>query len=338
MARWRARRAARAAPGPLALAALLLACGGSAGDAASLETRRDAPLVEHVVLAPPRPLPGTALLARVEAVDPRGGPLRFHFAWSVNDRLVEEGSRPAFNVPADLNKHDRIGLRVTARSERLESDPVEVVTHPKNRGPILHEISIGPDEDVHAGVDLELRVVASDPDADPLRLDYQWFVNDREVEEGSTRFDTTQLRRGDRVHARVQVSDGEAEPVHASSATIILGNAPPEILPVEALRGEDGVFRHSFEARDPDGDRELRFRLVEGPPGAWIDPMLGILEWRPGPGQHGTHVFEVAVEDGHGAETALRFELQVEVEGSASATGATSSRALLASDRQGVSR
>jgi large repetitive protein len=313
MGTWQNGRRAPAA-GLLALVVALAGCGGAGDDAALRRGAWDAPRLEHVSLAPERPLPGQSLVARVEAVDPRGEPLRFRFAWSVNGRVVEEGSRPTFSVPAHLTKRDEIGLHVVALAEGAESPPLQVTTRPRNRVPLLHELSIGPDEDVFAGVDLEVRVVASDPDEDPLHVDYQWIVNDHPVPGGGPRFDTHGLRRGDRVRADVRVSDGEAEPVVATTAEIILGNTPPEILPVTALRGEGGVFRHTFQATDPDGDSELRFRLVEAPEGAWIDPVSGTLEWRPRAGQVGTHAFEVAVADGHGAESGLRFELRVEAE------------------------
>jgi hypothetical protein len=71
------------------------------------------------------------------------------------------------------------------------------------------------------------------------------------------------------------------------------------------------AFRYQFEAKDPDGDRSLRFSLVEGPQGMTIDPIYGIATWRPTKEQAGVQTIEVAVRDSQGASAALRFQVTV---------------------------
>ena len=73
-------------------------------------------------------------------------------------------------------------------------------------------------------------------------------------------------------------------------------------------------FRYRLRARDPDADRNLRYRLASGPKGMQIDPMLGEVTWRPDPEQVGRHAVEVEVVDPHGAITAQEFYLTVNVE------------------------
>jgi hypothetical protein len=42
-----------------------------------------------------------------------------------------------------------------------------------------------------------------------------------------------------------------------------------------------------------------------------IDPILGVVTWRPKPSQAGVHQVDVLVEDSHGDGSALRFEVTV---------------------------
>jgi hypothetical protein len=90
-----------------------------------------------------------------------------------------------------------------------------------------------------------------------------------------------------------------------------LANRPPKIAGLPAIETDAGGIRADLRAEDPDGDKSLRFRLVQGPPGLHVDPVSGRLSWTPEPGTTGTQAVEVAVADSLGAESALRFELNV---------------------------
>ena len=124
-------------------------------------------------------------------------------------------------------------------------------------------------------------------------------------------FATDELRRGDRLQARVRVTDGEAWSPVAESMTLTLANRPPRILEPPALERMAGGVRGTLEAEDPDGDRTLRFRVVAGPPGLGVDPVTGVMSFKPPPGTVGTQAVEIAVADAYGAESALRFELTI---------------------------
>jgi hypothetical protein len=95
------------------------------------------------------------------------------------------------------------------------------------------------------------------------------------------------------------------------SAVVRVANAAPEIVSRPEMAWVNGTFRYQVEARDPDGDRSLRFRLLEAPTGMRLDPVLGELSWKPTPEQAGSHVVDLAVEDPQGASVAQRFELTV---------------------------
>ena len=75
--------------------------------------------------------------------------------------------------------------------------------------------------------------------------------------------------------------------------------------------GADGVYHYGVEASDPDGDRNLRFRLAKAPEGAQVDPLLGEITWKPSLSQAGVHPIEVVVSDGRGGEAKQTFEVTV---------------------------
>ena len=77
----------------------------------------------------------------------------------------------------------------------------------------------------------------------------------------------------------------------------------------------DGVFRYTLEAKDPDGDRSIRFRIVSGPPGMSVDPILGEVSWRPDASHVGKHEVIVGAADSHGGEGQQLFELEVRESG-----------------------
>ena len=90
-----------------------------------------------------------------------------------------------------------------------------------------------------------------------------------------------------------------------------MGNSAPLIKELPKPRSQDGLFRYAFEAEDPDGDRNLRFRLGKAPEGMRIDPILGVATWRPKASQAGVHQVEVIVQDSYGDGSTLAFEVTV---------------------------
>ncbi|MCX5738665.1 MAG: Ig domain-containing protein, partial [Proteobacteria bacterium] len=104
--------------------------------------------------------------------------------------------------------------------------------------------------------------------------------------------------------------DDESTPVE--SGYLELGNSAPSIVsqPTPGM-GADGVYHYAVEASDPDGDRNLRYRLGKAPQGATVDPLLGEITWKPSLAQAGIHPIEVVVSDGRGGETKQTFEVTV---------------------------
>lgn len=149
-------------------------------------------------------------------------------------------------------------------------------------------------------------------DRNNLKFRYRWYVNGSATGNREPSFNTSALRTGDRIHVRVVAHDGDDPSEPFDTLPVVLGNLPPEIVSTpEAAVNADGSFRYALEARDPDGDRGLRFELVQGPEGMELDSVLGELRWRPRDGQVGEHMVEVHVIDSAGGKDGQVFPITV---------------------------
>jgi hypothetical protein len=249
----------------------------------------------------------------VDGEDPDGDSLRVTFEWLVNGRLVEGQRRPRL-LTDELRKGDRVELRVVASDGLLESPMRSRALRIGNRPPRLQGVSFSGSTDVRSGDPIDASPLASDPDGDSLTFSYRWYVNGEETEQDTNRFDTTDLKRNDRIQVEVVAKDGSDQTQPVRSAELRIGNTPPRILGVPPLENVEGEYQYAFRANDADGDRGLRFRLAEAPRGMTIDPAKGTARWRPEATQAGSYPVEVVVEDAYGDSGALRFEVTVSVQ------------------------
>jgi len=303
------------------VAAALAGCGGSDEPAASgrsmtsaahTATRRtnSPPQITRVTLQPADPKPGTPVQARVEAQDPDGDALQYQFRWSVDGNRVD-ASTASLLVP-DARKGAVIEVDVTASDGREVSPPAHADAHVGNRAPSLEGVALDPASSVKIGEPVVAVATARDPDGDPIHFRYEWRVNGQPVHEDGERLSTAGLHRGDRISARVVASDGEGESPPFDSQPVSVANSAPLITSSpQQVQIQEGTYHYAVEARDPDGDHNLRYKLVKGPEGAHIDPVMGEFTWQPTRDQVGTHSIEVSVDDGHGGETHQTFELTV---------------------------
>lgn len=285
---------------------------GAAGDLG-------APVVTRVALSPESPTPGTEIRAVVEASDPDGDPLRFQYTWTRNGREVLKGDRSVLYL-VDLAKGDRIEVTVTASDGRQESSPVSAKARVGNRPPVLSAVNLEPFGDVRAGQVITATPLAKDPDNDTLSFHYAWTVNGESAGRDRS-FDTKGLKRGDQIQVRVVASDGRSDSRETLSPVLMLGNSPPTITQLPATRSEDGTFQYTFAAKDPDGDRNLRFFLEQGPDGMHIDPITGVLTWTPSSDQAGVHPVEVGVKDQKGEGSTFTFQLTVRADAAPASRG-----------------
>jgi hypothetical protein len=302
---------------------LALACGGEEPQPSGAPLARaplapaeeraenEAPVVERLVLNPPAPLPGQQIEARVEASDPDGDPIRLELEWRHRGRVVDSGARTTL-VLENLAKGDEVVVFATATDGRTTSEPVRSSVVVGNTAPLIQAFYLAPDGEIAPGQEVTAAPQAADPDGDPLEYEFAWLLNGQRVRgaEAAT-FDTSRLKRGDRLQAHVRVGDGEAWSPVAESMTLTLANRAPRFAALPPIEATDGAFHAELAAEDPDGDRTLRFRLLAGPQGMTVDPVSGRVSWRPGADAIGSHTVEVAVGDSFGAESAMRFELSV---------------------------
>lgn len=300
--------------------ALASACGGeepaaleaqSMGSlAASPAVENRAPQVERVRLEPAEPLPGNTLRAVATVRDPDGDRTTLSFRWRVAGRELAGGG--AEIALRDATKGDEVEVWVTASDGRAQSEPFRAETTLANRRPVLENVALQPVGSVLPGQPAVAMPIASDPDGDELEFEFRWTVNETPVEDhAEATLATEGLAPGDQIRVQVVASDGEGESDAAWSGVLLVGNAAPEIrsMPSGVAAGEPFVY--TVDARDPEGDRSLRYQLRKGPDGMTMNPVLGELRWKPRPEQAGVHPVEIAVEDSAGARTVQVFELTV---------------------------
>jgi hypothetical protein len=245
----------------------------------------------------------------VEASDPDGDRLEIVYEWRVNGSRVDGG--PSLHVDA-VPKGSSIELRVVARDAESESAPATATALVANQPPVLLGVLLEPQGKVTAQHDVTARPRANDPDGDELEYEFEWRVNERRVDLAAPVLPARHFRRGDRIELVVVASDGTAETDPLRSHPIEVLNAPPQIASEPPGLDELGVFRYQAAAEDPDGDRQLRYRLVEGPSGMRVAPLDGLLTWEPRRNQSGRHPVVLEVEDGAGGKASQSFELRVE--------------------------
>jgi hypothetical protein len=298
------------APRPSAQAMLPSAASATAGAGDTSSTAGSSvPVISRVALSPAVPVPGTEMRAVVEASDPDGDLLRFHYVWTHNGREVGNGPKSVLYL-VDLEKGDRIEVKVTASDGVNQSEPMMARASTGNRPPVLSAVTLEPFGDIRAGEVISATPHALDPDNDRLDFRYRWTVNG-DARGRERTFDTTGLHRGDQIQAWVVADDGRDQSREVSSPILMLGNSPPVISRLPSEQFDDGTFRYTFAAKDPDGDRNLRFFVEKGPEGMRMDAISGVLTWTPTASQAGVHPIEVGVKDGKGEGSTFTFELTV---------------------------
>lgn len=297
-----------------------LSCGGSgsevttgaawqAPEKSAEESLNRAPVIQEVRLVPSEPAAGERVRAVVKASEPDGEPIQLRFAWSVGGLPIPESA--AEIQLGEVGRGERVEVMVTASDGRDESEPVEAWVTVRNRRPVVTGIGLRPRLEVPRGEPVVATVAARDPDGDPLEFRYEWSVNDRPLPEEGDTLPTDRLQRGDAIRLRVVASDGTDDSAPIPSGVVHVANAHPEILSGPSGVSSDGSFRYTVQARDPDGDGNLRYELRKGPEGMKVNRIDGEVTWQATAKQVGTHEVEIVVEDSEGARTVQAFELVV---------------------------
>lgn len=273
-----------------------------------------APAIRDVRLEPADPVAGETVTASVAVADLDGDEVELGYTWRLKGEVLPaEGGRKLV-VPVSAEKGQSLEVEVVATDGKSTGAPATARVRVGNRPPEWKALRIEPSGEVQGGVNVAATPLAEDPDGDAVSYEYRWFVDGRPNDAEGDVLATKGLRRGAEIRVEVSASDGvRSTPPHVSE-TVRVANGVPEIVSTPPRRFQDGVYRYTVKAEDPDGDRPLRLWLAKGPAGMELDP-LGELVWRPDVSQVGTHVIEIAVSDRHGGEGTQRFELVVDASG-----------------------
>lgn len=309
--------------GPILLALALAACGGEAEtDHAEVEIWQpeagrpqdsiNAPRVESLHFDASAAYPGKRLEARVQGQG--SGPLVYRYSWRVEgQRMPAEGG--TITVPNHLRRGDGIEVEVVAIDGERVSAPARARIRVGNRPPKITDLGVRviqgeSDEDLGEWV---ADPVGEDPDGDDLSFRYAWRVEGRGIVSERERLSRETSRRGDEIQLIVWPSDGIEEGASFESAPFRVGNSPPVIVSRPPGLDPSGRFVYSIRAKDRDGDRGLRYSLLEGPASMSVDPFSGEVTWTATADDAGEHVVVVEVDDRQGGASRQRFHVGVEV-------------------------
>lgn len=260
----------------------------------------------EVVIYPSKPTKGSTINAIVRE---KKGNLKYQ--WLVNDEPVLLSSDPYFDT-RDLKKGDSIRVVVIEGDSKISSDSIFIVNSP----PVIKNAYLFPKIPL-ATSDFRVDVDGIDIDGDQIRYEFEWFINDKKVENyNSEKFNYKGLKRGNEVSVKVTPFDGtdKGSPVIRS---VKLMNSSP-IFKTDNIEyiynPSNRLLTSHLKATDPDGD-SLTYSLTSGPSGMTINPITGLIQWTVPPDFKGKTPVTVSVSDGHGGEALYNFEVTIGFEG-----------------------
>ena len=155
---------------------------------------------------------------------------------------------------------------------------------------------------------IQVRVEASDPDNERVRLDYEWVVNGKKLpSEHRHTLGDNRVKKGDELILTIIASDGKLE--SKKQLLLTIENASPFWLEDPRLTSDLNGFQ--VKAVDPD-DEPITYRIAGAPEGMTIDPEKGILGYEgtttePG----GNYTIDVFAEDPDKLFVKWSFSIQV---------------------------
>jgi hypothetical protein len=265
--------------------------------------------------------------------DMEGDPVAYQYQWFVNGASVAGATTP--NFPAEALKNgDRVTVEVTPNDGKVDG-AVYKATHVTvgNTAPDIAEIHLEP-VPLSRGDLLKVRVVAGDPDGDPMTFTYKWLRNDKEIPGANTEtLDTKDFRKKDVLAVLVSVSDGKAtrepragRPVTINNASPRFTSTPPNaiaLIPPKDGKGpaEEGIYEYAATAVDPDED-PVTYELKQAPSGMTVDAATGKVFWKLTKENVGKHHVILVAKDPDNALTQQEFDLDIPLTQQAAAPSA----------------
>ena len=214
----------------------------------------------------------------------------------------------AGNTPPSVRSTEITPSDSRMQGKEASSAPVRI----RNSPPAITSVSIAP-ELPRKNSTLEARVEASDPDGDTIAFSYQWVKNGDELigETSETLMDTT-LKKGDKIVLRVSPYDMEGTGEEVTSQEIVILNSAPVITSSpKAQKMKSSLYRYQLTAEDPDGD-PITFSLSPSSPrGMTIDPQTGLIQWKIGRDDAGTHTIEIIAADADEGTCTQKYSLTI---------------------------
>ncbi len=293
-----------------ALAILCVSCGGDDNLDSPAAVDNRPPAIESIAISPVAPTAADSLSLAVRAQDPDRDPIDLEIEWYRNGGHFQNGGRKSV-APFSLQKGDRIHAIAHASDgkERVSRRSPEVVI--VNTAPQITSLRLAP-ETALAADPIRAIVEAADIDRDELEYRYRWYVDDEHIAIGDAELPPLTATRGKRVAVEVAAFDGEDLGVWIRSDELRIGNSAPNINTNPAYTlNSDGLYQYAVDASDPDGDRPLKYELIQSPPGMQVDSQLGVVTWEVPGDAKGTFPIELSVSDPHGARTLQRYSLDL---------------------------
>ncbi|MEZ4291683.1 MAG: hypothetical protein R3E53_14555 [Myxococcota bacterium] len=198
----------------------------------------------------------------MEAEDGDGDPVELGFTWTIaGSRIPSDGAE--ISVPPGAARGDRIRVSVLASDGRSTSDAFEASVPVANRPPRMASLEVHVvQEDEDDPGRWVADPVGEDPDGDDLDFRFEWTVGDRVLEDAEEWLSRAGRKRGSRSSSGLGLR--RRRRVRLVSAPFEIGNSPPDIVSRPPRMDASGRFVYAVEARDRDGDRGLRYSLVQG--------------------------------------------------------------------------
>ena len=269
------------------------------------------PVIREARIFPADPSLDSTLAVEVEGEDIDGDRIAFRYQWVVNGQAFRGATAPQFAVDK-LKQGDRVTLEITpsdgkANGTVFQTDAITV----GNTAPDIDEIHVEP-VPLHRGQTLKTRVIASDPDGDPVQLSYTWLRNDKEIPGArGPSLETKDFHKKDVLAVLVIPSDGKAVREGRAGLPVTIKNSPPRFTSIPPAESKDGQYIYQATVVDPDDD-PITFELKQGPPGMSIDSTNGLVSWKLTPESKGKHHVVILAKDNDDGVTKQEFDLETE--------------------------
>lgn len=201
---------------------------GAAVTSSVVSIRNTAPVLTDVAIGPDRAVTTDTLTCKPgRTSDLDGDTVSFRYEWSADGARV--GGNTDTLAPELFKKNQSVQCKAwptdgTDEGEPITSKALVILNSP----PVIESVTLSP-EAVYTEGTVTAKVVASDPDGDPIQLSYAWTVNGKLLpDQTADSLDgKTHFNRDDRVIAKVTPHDGTVGGAAKDSAAHVIKNTAP---------------------------------------------------------------------------------------------------------------